>query len=518
MTFSAAAQIAIPAPLKALFHYGVPAGLESGLKVGQRVWVPFGRRGVTGYVVEYPSHPPVGVKLRGISRILDGEGTTFSPEMVEFLLWLAGYYHAPPGEVFRGAHPAGTNERSVPGLILGPHSHQVPLDLDGADELNSILEQLRDFGRPMPIRELAVTPNERLLKSWLRRGLLERTPVVVDARVATKTTRAYRALRVAPTEPRGRGGKDLKRDQIHRWLVGRGAVPMASILEEFPKANTHVRQLLDEDAVALERVEVRRDPFAVETIEADKPPVLNPAQTRAVNRINRASSYEGFLLHGITGSGKTEVYLRVIAQGLSHGRGAIVLVPEIALTPQLVRRFRARLGDCIAVLHSGLSEGERYDEWRRIHRGDVPVVIGARSAIFAPVSNLGIIVVDEEHDGSFKQGDGVRYHGRDMALARGFREGVPVVLGSATPSLESLHNAQQGKLTVLSLPTRATGGRLPHVELIDLKTVEHPEDGERFLSKPVRDALAGSLSRGEQSIIFLNRRGFSSFVFMYGLW
>ncbi len=261
-----------------------------------------------------------------------------------------------------------------------------------------------------------------------------------------------------------------------------------------------------------EKVEVYRDPFFGSPVALDQPPKLVPQQTRAVAEVLKADGYRGFLLHGITGSGKTEVYLHIIAEKLREGRGALVLIPEIALTPQLVHRFRARLGDQIAVLHSGLSDGARYDQWRRIKRGELNVVIGARSGVFAPIKDLGVIVVDEEHDPSFKQGDGVRYNARDMALVRGARDKVPVVLGSATPSLESTYNAQCGKLIRLSLPTRPTGGTLPGVELIDLKTVGVPNDQQRYLSRPIRDAITETLERGEQVIVFLNRRGFSSFV------
>jgi primosomal protein N' (replication factor Y) len=216
------------------------------------------------------------------------------------------------------------------------------------------------------------------------------------------------------------------------------------------------------------------------------------------------------LLHGVTGSGKTEVYLRAIADVMASGRSAIVLVPEISLTPQLAARFRARFGDRVAVLHSGLGDGERFDEWHRLQSGAARIALGARSAVFAPVRDLGIVVVDEEHDPSFKQEEGVRYSARDVALVRAKRAGVPCVLGSATPSLESYQAARTGRHRLLALPERATPRPLPAVDIVDLRT--HLPDGDALLSAPLAEAIADALAAGDQVILFLNRRGFSTFV------
>ena len=240
---------------------------------------------------------------------------------------------------------------------------------------------------------------------------------------------------------------------------------------------------------------------------------LNPEQAAAVEVIVNAASankFEGFLLHGITGSGKTEVYLQVIAQVLAAKKSAIVLVPEISLTPQLAARFRQRFGDQVAVLHSGLTDRDRFDEWHRLAEGDATIALGARSAVFAPIANLGIIVVDEEHDGSFKQDEGVRYHGRNVALVRAKRAGAVCVLGSATPSLESSHGANSGRLIRLNMPNRATEGSLPKVELVDLRAFQADQDS--MLTAPLKDAIGETLAAGDQVILFLNRRGWSTFV------
>jgi len=265
---------------------------------------------------------------------------------------------------------------------------------------------------------------------------------------------------------------------------------------------------LDEGRPARPRKGVHEDevPYGRESV-----PVLNPAQEAAVGGIAGAvniGAFQTFLLHGATGSGKTEVYLRAIEALKGSGKGAIVLVPEIALTPQLVRRFRARFGPEVAVLHSGLTDSQRRSEWWRIRRGEATVAVGARSAVFAPFESLGIIVVDEEHDGSYKQEEGVRYHGRDVAVMRAKMSGCPVVLGSATPSLESYYNAKKGKYTLLELPGRVAGRPMPEVKVVDLRSYpsEYP------LTPPLVKAAGERLDRGEQALFFLNRRGYSDFL------
>jgi primosomal protein N' (replication factor Y) len=239
---------------------------------------------------------------------------------------------------------------------------------------------------------------------------------------------------------------------------------------------------------------------------------LTALQAGVVERIR--PGFHAYLLHGVTGSGKTEVYLRVIAETLAAGKTALVLVPEISLTPQLAARFRARFGDLVAILHSGLTEQARLGEWSRLHRGEARIAVGARSAVFAPMTNIGVIVVDEEHDGSFKQDEGVRYHGRDVALVRAQRAGAVCVLGSATPSLETFAHAQRGNYVHLRLTVRPTARPMPSVEIVDLRT--HLPDGDAFLSSPLRNAIGETIASGDQVILFLNRRGFSTFVLCRG--
>ena len=291
-----------------------------------------------------------------------------------------------------------------------------------------------------------------------------------------------------------------------------GEMALGAAQREHGVAADAVRRLARCDLVVVEERE-ERDPFAaLEAGARDEPPVLNEAQQRAVAAIvgaTRAGAYRGFLLHGVTASGKTEVYLRCAGEVLGTGRSCLVLVPEIALTPQLVQRFRARLGEGVAVLHSALPDGERRRAWAAMRDGRIRVVVGARSALFAPLGDLALVVVDEEHDGSFKQADRFRYHARDLAMLRAQRAKAVVVLGSATPSLETYRNAHTGKLELLRLPDRATPRPLPGVRVCDLRLRGRRHAGHPFLTLDLIEELQRTLARDDQAILFLNRRGFA---------
>jgi primosomal protein N' (replication factor Y) len=299
-------------------------------------------------------------------------------------------------------------------------------------------------------------------------------------------------------------------------LVEAGAQPVAELGRTWKSARSALRKLEGLGLVRIDRRAAKADPFFAAPARRDVPPELNPAQAAAVRAVTaRLDTLDAgaFLLDGVTASGKTEVYLRTVAHALERGRGSIVLVPEIALTPQLVHRFRARLGDTIAVLHSGLGDGERHAMWKALRTGALRVAIGARSALFAPVDSLALVCVDEEHDASFKQEEGVRYHARDMALLRAHRARAVCVLGSATPSLASEALVRAGKLERLRLPDRAhRAAALPRVEIVDLRRTGAGPAGDKLLSLPLHRAIERTLAAREQSILFLNRRGFSPSV------
>ncbi len=296
------------------------------------------------------------------------------------------------------------------------------------------------------------------------------------------------------------------------YLLARGRIPVEELRTAFPRGRAALVALARRGLAALETVTVAAGGDAL-LPAAEAPLALTPAQNAALGLVAGAfGSFRTFLLHGVTGSGKTEVYLQAIARARSAGRGALVLVPEIALTPQLAGRFRARFGDQVALLHSGLSDRERHSEWLRLRRGDAAICVGVRSAVFAPVQDLAIVVVDEEHDSSFKQEDGPTYHARDLAVVRARMEAAVCVLGSATPSLETLENARRGRYQRLELPRRIDDRPLPEVRILDL--ARHRRSGlpPGLLSPPLAQALEETVASGQQAIFFLNRRGFQTLV------
>jgi primosomal protein N' (replication factor Y) (superfamily II helicase) len=437
-------EVAVPLPMEKTFHYLVPDALAQQVQPGKRVFVSFGGRKLTGYVLAFVQSSDIS-RIKEIISVLDDDPLWTDGEL-EFFRWVASYYLHPLGEVLKTALPTGINlqtRKSTGGSISG--------------------------GRTVR-REAVYLPGE------------------------------------GSTPERALGAKAA---DVLELIRTEGEVSAAVLRKRFGACAPQLKRLSELGLVEKQEREMFRDPFQDETVEHDTPRQLNPHQRAALDILlarldNR--EYAPYLLHGVTGSGKTEVYLQAIAQVLEKGMNALVLVPEISLTPQLVRRFRARFDDGIAILHSGLSDGERYDEWRRIRRGLARIVIGARSAIFAPLENIGIIVVDEEHEASFKQTDGLRYNARDLALVRGRMEQALVVLGSATPLITSLYAVEQGKLGLLSLPERVRGIPMPIVETVAMQGIKST------ISPRLHQALEETLSNKGQSIIFLNRRGFATFL------
>jgi primosomal protein N' (replication factor Y) len=442
------ARVAVPVPLGQAFTYSVPAELASSVQRGARVLCEFGRRRVLGVVLDVGEREPdiLPEKIKALRSVVDRE-PVLPEELLSFLQELSRYYVAPIGEVMQLALPAV--ERSA----------------------------ARALGEP------------------------------VKGRVTGRPVQIAHATPVTPEKLRG------KASELFSLLREAGPLPVSALSERWSSARAIVKRLCEVGAVRIEEREVESDPFFATSVPRDVAPELTPAQASAVDAIGKkleSGERGAFLLDGVTASGKTEVYLRAVQRAVAQGRCAIVLVPEIALTPQLVTRFRARLGDEIAVLHSGLGEGERHAMWKALRAGKLRVAVGARSALFAPVQDLGLICVDEEHDGSFKQEEGVRYNARDMALLRAHRKNAVCVLGSATPAISTLALVEQHRLEHLVLPSRARSTSvLPDVEIVDLRRTGPGPGRERLLSVRLFRELERVLSEKGQAILFLNRRGFS---------
>jgi primosomal protein N' (replication factor Y) len=425
--------------------------------------------------------------------------------------------HALAGEVALGqrvAVPFGRSRRAT-GYVVGfptapPRGFELRDVVEVLDALPPFTPKLIELIRWA--EDYYLVPPGELLRAALPPGLNSRggeaPPVRRGVEYAAADPSAGEAL---PSLGRARAQK-----AVLEYLLARGRIPVEELKAAFPRGRPALQSLAKRGLV---RMETETPVARGGLLDADARPLpLTSAQEQALAEITAPfgapTPSQPMVLHGVTGSGKTEVYLQAIARAREAGKGALVLVPEIALTPQLSGRFRARFGDDVALLHSGLSPAERHAEWLRLRKGEARICVGVRSAIFAPVQELAIIVVDEEHDGSFKQEDGPPYHARDLAVVRAKLEGAVVVLGSATPSLETLENARRGRYRLLTLPTRIDDRPMPQVELVDLSRLRKARrlPGRGLLSPPLADALGETLAAGQQAILFLNRRGYQTLV------
>jgi primosomal protein N' (replication factor Y) (superfamily II helicase) len=443
------ARVSLEIALRKEFDYLIPPELAGKIDVGSRVQVPFGARKILG-VVTAVAEASAQTHLKSISKII-GAQTLVTPRVLKLARWIGEYYCCAPEIALKSVLPEAVRKE--------------------------------DSG-------------------WRERLFVRALP------------------------PAGAFPQLPKRQQdVWHIIEERREMSLSELVALAETTAATVRKLEDRGLVSITREISERDPYAKEVILATQPLTLNPAQAAALEKIKAAmgeKSPEGlppkssaFLLHGVTGSGKTEVYLQAIAHALEQGKGAIVLVPEISLTPQTVERFKARfssgkLQTLVAVLHSHLSAGERHDEWHKIRQGRARIVIGARSAIFAPVEPLGLIIVDEEHEHTYKQEESPRYHARDVAVMRGQMENAVVVLGSATPSLESFYNCQRGKFSLLELPQRVDDQKMPRVRVVDMRQAAYKEKGPPVFSPQLKEAITQRLEKREQTILFLNRRGYSS--------
>ncbi|MDH3284051.1 MAG: primosomal protein N' [Acidobacteriota bacterium] len=506
--------VAVPAPLLAPYSYKAAGELADGARAGVRVRVPLGRRVVTGVILGPAGPPPEGVEAREIVELIDdAEHPALPPDLIETVRWASEYYVAPPGDAARAAVPAAAAPttriwaRATPAGRAAARSAAAPPTLSwlcGRRGARALWETFQ--GRSGGGREA---------QALVDAGWVEREEVETGARGSPATRRVV-AVAAGVRDDRDHLLAGLTRTPARRRaLLAALESPPLTPVELARKAGVGVGAvralvtggLLEERT---ERLAVEPPPAA--DVTSDAPPELTPDQRAAVAHLNRALTldrHRSIVLFGVTGSGKTEVYLRAAKHSLARGRPVLFLVPEIALTPQLSASLQSRFGDAVVVQHSGLSDRQRFEAWTRAREGSAKVVVGARSALFAPLLRPGLIVVDEEHDTGYKQEESPRYHARDLALVRGQAADGVVVLGSATPSMEAWSRAQEGRSDLIELKHRIGSGGLPEIEVVDMRDEFRETGSTAPLSRRLTERLISTVERGEQAMVLLNRRGFS---------
>jgi len=504
---SDAVEIAIPLPGNQTYYYSFPSSNKNSVLPGARVQVPFRSRVVIGYIIGF-GKPPADIKLKEIIDVVD-DAPLFDEERLDFYKWLAEYYCTSLGMILKIAHPGGLGTTLRRFIELTDKGKKV-LDINAVNKESSILNTIGSSERITVEKLFQIVEDTGFndLNRLIKKGLIEYRYELKEFSPKYKNIVNY----VETDE-----GKiaALKKKMPAKGLIAEYVSIHKNISEDdlreiFPNVKSHLGWLNDKGLIEIVREEVFRDPFINLSPGKSDIPKLTIEQETALLKIDEyinQDEYATFLLHGVTGSGKTEVYLRAIAHVIKKGREAIVLVPEISLTPLLVKRFKSRFGDKVAVIHSLLSEGERFDAWRRARDGRVKIIIGARSAVFAPFKNIGIIILDEEHETTYKQDDSPFYNARDAAIMLGRMSGAVVILGSATPSVESYSNSQKHKYSYLSLPLRVTNQSLPEVHIVDMK-----KSKGAIFSKQLEREIISNYENKNQSIIFLNRRGFSTLL------
>ena len=506
--------VSLPVPLDQVFTYLLPETLRHRVQRGSRVLAPFGTRKLAGVVLRTHSEQPTSLlqgQPRELLRLLEEE-PALDDELLKLGNWISGYYCAPLGEVLRAMTPLAGDLRRGKIFSLTKSgrdaARQLHLSDAGEDPATEVL-------RLLDVRALSATYLAQkvqkagvVLRSLEKKGFVEVEDVAAERDPLRAQAVRLRAefIRRPVQEKLAKAEREL----LSYLELHPGSHNVADLELAVPKASTAARALARRELVKLtvEAVATSQVPFRA-------PHALNPHQQAAFDRIGaalKAKQFQTFLLQGVTGSGKTEIYLNAIDAALALGCGALMLVPEIGLTPAVAGQFHHRFGARVAILHSAFHDSERAQEWRRIRSGDALVVVATRSGVFAPVRNLGLIIVDEEHDQSYKQQETPRYHGRDVAILRARDRGAVVVLGSATPSLESRYNAERGKYERLLLPERVESRPMPVVQVIDTREEFLETRKQATFSRALIMAVTDRLENGEQSMLLLNRRGFSSFM------
>ncbi len=514
------AEVAVPVHVFQTFIYRLKLWMRSDACVGSRILVPLGRTGVTGYIVALhqelnPNASLAESDIKDAENLLDSVPVC-TPEVLEITRWVSEYYGSPWGEVIKASLPPGISPTIKQFLTLTDEGRSQNLQSTVSDKLDERVLAAIASADEIPIDGLsALAPKmqlARVLRNLEQRGFVRRIQRS-GLFVKEKQRRAVHLLTPAPTIDSTKTTHAQQR--ILKALSHHQTMLLKDVLKTAGVGASAVNTLARKGVLEIFDQSVRRDPLEDTAIPDVQHHRLTDEQLSVLDKIEeqlRVSSYAAFLLHGVTGSGKTEVYIRAMRNALKLGRSAMMLVPEIALTPVFSRQLRADFGDQVAIFHSSLPKGERFDEWMRVKTGAARVVIGTRSAVFAPVKNLGLVIIDEEHESTYRQQDSPYYHGRDTAIVRAQKESATVVLGSATPSLESFHNARSGKYQYLELPSRIANRPMAVAQIIDMRDVFSRHGRPRVFSDELLEAIRENQRRKEQSIILLNRRGFSSFV------
>ena len=501
-------EVAIALPVYNTYTYSVPETLHKLVAAGKRVLVPFGRRRVTAYILGSAKD----TDQEGIKDVLDilDENPLFPSSMIPFFRWTAEYYLHPIGEVIKSALPGGLNLYDFFTIAITEKGENALLNNCTPSFEKQILNRLKtgtcrfkdlnkDFNQHIP---------NALIHSMEKRGVIACNRTLRGGAAGPKMERYVSLL-----------ASDISMEQLSdsrktiiEILKNIDEISVKKLQQRVPSASRLIRFLEVDGYVSIFQKKVYRDPFG-ESIAPDTAHTLTEEQKRVIHTVTESlgRKFTTCLLSGVTGSGKTEVYMQLAATTIGLGYSVLVLVPEIALISQMERRFRARFGECVAILHSGLSAGERYDQWMRIACREATVAIGARSAVFAPFEKIGIIIVDEEHDPSYKQEAGLRYNARDLAVVRAKLNNGVALLGSATPSIQSYYNTTTEKFKGVILKNRIEKRPLAKITVVDLSKSRDSRGIRRFITPELQREMKATLDRGEQVLLFLNRRGFASY-------
>jgi primosomal protein N' (replication factor Y) len=514
------AEVSVNSPIaqRRTFSYAIPPNLK--VNVGQAVWVPFGEKRLQGIVLDLSPHPEVE-ETREIIGVIEPL-PLLSPQQVQLARWISEYYLSPIFDAVALMLPPGFERRSI--TLISPTPSDFDISTLNADQKQTLVlvREKGELSLGHLEKALGKKKAQSVVAQLVNKGLVAKSYELEKIRVKPKMV-PYLGLAIdksqAETEVTALGKSAPKQASLLEYLRRQNEpVPWAQVRDNIKCSKATADALVKKGLARFEEVEVRREPISYKDIVPSPPLTLTPAQKKAFEAIKLElgdDKAKVFLLHGVTGSGKTEIYLQALAETVKLGQKGIVLVPEIALTPQTIERFAARFPQRVAVLHSKLSLGEQFDEWRRIRKGDFDVVIGSRSAIFAPQPNLGLIVIDEEQEWTYKQPDkSPRYHARAVALKLAELSGATVIMGSATPDVESYYRAQKGDYRLLQLPERVTpydGSALPQVEIVDMRE-ELKSGNQSLFSLSLFQAIGQALANKEQVILFLNRRGAASFI------